>query len=50
VAAAVKTGICPADRDIVVKLAGGDLTVRCGLDKITLAGEATHVFEGEFEY
>ena len=50
VAAAVKTGVCPADKDIVVKLAGGDLTVRCTEEKITLTGEATHVFEGEFEY
>ena len=50
VAAAVKNGICPADKDIVVKLAGGDLTVRYTEEKITLTGEATHVFEGEFEY
>ena len=50
VAAAVKNGICPPDKDIVVKLAGGDLTVRYTEEKITLTGEATHVFEGEFEY
>ncbi|MBR3742064.1 MAG: diaminopimelate epimerase, partial [Clostridia bacterium] len=50
VAAAVKNGVCPSDQDIVVKLVGGDLTVRCTEEKIALTGEVTHVFEGEFEY
>ena len=50
VAAAVKTGVCPAGRDVVVKLAGGDLTVNCTEENILLTGEVTFVFEGEFEY
>ncbi|MDO5328259.1 MAG: diaminopimelate epimerase, partial [Clostridia bacterium] len=50
VAAAVKTGVCPAGRDITVKLAGGDLTVNCTDENILLTGEVTFVFEGEFEY
>ena len=50
VAAAVRRGLCPADADITVKLPGGDLTVRCGEEGITLTGEVTFVFEGEFEY
>ena len=49
-AAAVKTGLCAMDRDILVKLPGGDLTVRCEKDKMTLTGEVTFVFEGAFEY
>ena len=49
-AAAVRCGYCAADSDIVVKLPGGDLTVRCAEGGITLTGEVTFVFEGEFEY
>jgi len=49
-AAAVRCGHCAADSDIVVKLPGGDLTVRCGSEGITLTGEVTFVFDGEFEY
>ncbi|MCR4886942.1 MAG: carbamoyl-phosphate synthase large subunit [Clostridiales bacterium] len=49
-AAAVRCGYCAADSDVVVKLPGGDLTVRCAEGGITLTGEVTFVFEGEFEY
>ena len=49
-AAAVKCGLCPAGRDIAVKLTGGDLTVSCTEETVTLTGEAAFVFEGEFEY
>ena len=50
VAAAVKKGLCPMDKDIVVKLPGGDLTVNYSEQKIILTGEVTFVFEGVFEY
>ena len=49
-AAAVKLGLCEAGRDITVKQAGGDLTVNCAEDKITLTGDVVFVFEGSFEY
>ncbi len=49
VAAAVENGFCAADTDVLVKLKGGDLTVRCG-QHITLTGEAVLVYEGDFEY
>ena len=51
VAAAVENGYCAPDTDVLVKVKGGDLTVRCGADgNITLTGEAVLVYEGEFEY
>ena len=49
-AAAVKRGLCARNRDILVKLPGGDLTVRCQQDRIILTGEVTFVFEGAFAY
>lgn len=49
-AVAVKTGLCKAGEDILVRLPGGDLTVNCTADRITLTGPAVMVFEGEFEY
>ena len=49
-AAAVRCGLCEPGQDLTVKLPGGDLTVHCGPDRITLAGEAVMVFEGAFEY
>ncbi|MBR5109673.1 MAG: diaminopimelate epimerase, partial [Clostridia bacterium] len=48
-AAAVRNGYCEPGRDIIVKLPGGDLTVNCTPDRITLTGEAVHVFEGTTE-
>ena len=50
VAAAVKLGLCEAGRDIIVKLAGGDLTVNYTEERIRLRGQVTQVFEGAFEY
>ena len=49
-AAAVKLGLCKKDTDIVVKLRGGDLVVRCTDDGITLDGDANLVYEGVVEY
>ena len=48
--AAVRNGYCDPGRDITVKLPGGDLTVNCTENRITLTGEAALVFEGEFAY
>ena len=51
VAAAIENGYCAPDTDVLVKVKGGDLTVRCSADhNITLTGEAVLVYEGEFEY
>ncbi|MBO4354548.1 MAG: carbamoyl-phosphate synthase large subunit [Clostridia bacterium] len=50
VAAAVKNGFCRSGEDVTVKLLGGDLTVNCTDEAITLTGNAVTVFEGEFEY
>jgi len=50
VAAAVKNGLCTAGEDVVVKLRGGDLTVNCSDDGITLTGDTTLVFEGKVYY
>ena len=50
VAAAVKRGLCPAGKDVTVKLLGGDLTVNCTAERITLTGSAVLVFEGTFAY
>ena len=50
VAAAVRNGYCEAGKDILVKLPGGDLTVREIDDQITLTGDTNLAFEGEFCY
>ena len=50
VAAAVRRGVCEEGKDIQVKLAGGDLSVNYTEDRVTLTGDVTHVFEGEFAY
>jgi len=50
VAAAVRNGYCEAGKDILVKLPGGDLTVRETDGQITLTGDTNLVFEGEFCY
>lgn len=47
VAAAVRNGYCDAGKDILVKLPGGDLTVREEDGGMTLSGETVMVFEGE---
>lgn len=43
---AVKCGLCDIDKDITVKVRGGDLTVRVGKDNVTLTGNAVLSFEG----
>ncbi|MBP5256212.1 MAG: diaminopimelate epimerase, partial [Clostridia bacterium] len=48
--AAVLNGFCKMGSDIVVKTKGGDLTVNCREDGITLSGNAETVFKGFFEY
>jgi len=50
VAAAVENGFCDPGKDILVKLPGGDMTVKYTPEDITLTGNAVLVFEGEFEY
>ena len=50
VAAAIRNGYCDPDKDVIVKLPGGDLTVRCTDDKILLTGNVALVFKGEFAY
>ena len=49
-AAAVKTGICPANEKITVRLLGGDLEIICADDySISMTGPAETAFEGEVE-
>ena len=50
VCAACRNGLCDYGKDVTVKLAGGDLTVNCTDERITLTGNTVLVFEGEFEY
>ena len=50
VVAAIENGYCAPDTDVLVKVKGGDLTVRCTPERVTLTGEAVLVYEGEFEY
>ena len=50
VAAAVKNGLCAKGEDVIVKVRGGDLTVNCKDDTITLTGDTTLVFEGTVYY
>lgn len=48
VAAAVKNGICEMNKEITVKLLGGDLKITCGSDySITMRGPAEFSYEGE---
>ena len=50
VAAAVKNGLCAKGEDVIVKVRGGDLTVNCTDDTVTLTGDTTLVFEGTVYY
>ncbi len=50
VAAAIRIGHCDAGKDILVKLPGGDLTVRDHDGLLTLTGDTVLVFEGVFEF
>ena len=48
VAAAVKNEICEMNKEITVKLLGGDLKITCGSDySITMRGPAEFSYEGE---
>jgi carbamoyl-phosphate synthase large subunit len=49
VAAAIKNGFCDEGRDITIKLAGGDLTVNCTDERLTLTGATVEVFSGKVE-
>ncbi|MBQ9162277.1 MAG: carbamoyl-phosphate synthase large subunit [Clostridia bacterium] len=44
--AAVVNGLCDTDKDITVKLRGGDLLVRVSDNHVSLTGDAKMVFEG----
>ena len=44
--AAVLCGYCPMGEDILVRLRGGDLTIRYEQDRVWMTGEAVTVFEG----
>lgn len=51
VAAAVKNGLCPADREITVNLTGGKLFITYRSDgSVAMRGGAVKVYEGVFEY
>jgi len=50
VIAAVHNGLCEKNKDITVKLSGGDMIVNYTDEKVILTGSAHKVFEGEFEY
>ena len=49
-AAAVRLGICPEERDVTVHTPGGILTVKYENGHLFLTGNAVKVFDGEFEY
>lgn len=44
--AAVLCGYCPMGEDILVRLRGGDLTIRYEQDRVWMTGEAVTVFQG----
>ena len=50
VAAAVENGLCDSGTDVIVKLAGGSLTVNYTKERVLLTGDVVLVYEGEFEY
>lgn len=49
VVASVLNGFCDKDRDVTVKLKGGDLTIRYTDETVFLTGTAEKVFEGVVE-
>ena len=49
VAAAVRLGYCPFDRDITVKLIGGNMVIHQGPSGIIMTGDAQKDFEGVVE-
>ena len=51
VVAAVLNGYCQREKEITVRLRGGELTIRYGAaGTVWMTGPATHVFDGEIEY
>ena len=50
VVAATETGLIKKNRDVTVKVKGGDLTVNYSDDCITLSGDTVLVYKGEFEF
>ena len=48
--AAVRLGLANPDSEILVKLPGGDMTVRVAEDSLTLTGGTEEVYTGAFEY
>ena len=49
VVAAIKNGYCKKDTDIMVKVKGGELVIRCTDDAVFMTGQARKVFEGTVE-
>ena len=49
-AAAVQLGLADKDSEILVKLPGGDVTVRCADDALVMTGATEEVYSGSFEY
>ena len=49
-AAAVRLGLSDPDSEILVKLPGGDVTLRCTENSLTLTGATEEVYSGYFEY
>jgi carbamoyl-phosphate synthase large subunit len=47
--ASVLNGYCRKDRDIIVQLLGGELTIRYTDDAVFMTGECKKVFDGEVE-
>ncbi len=50
VIAAVENGFCSKGEDVIVRVNGGELTVKYTDDAITLTGNAISVYEGYIEY
>ncbi len=50
VVAATEKGLIKKNRDVTVKVKGGDLTVNYSEDGITLSGDTVLVYKGEFEF
>ena len=46
----MKNGFCEENKNITVKLPGGDLLVKYAENGIVLTGDAEIVYDGEFEY
>ncbi len=49
VAAAVENGFCEKDKEIIVKVIGGELKVKYTGSKVEISGDAVKIFEGTIE-